>query len=304
MGKTIEFKTYRVGVGQDYTTLATLEDVTLDEKGPVVGVISREQGLISQLKDYLKRRFYDGNTEHLYLFSDSGLVLAYHDNSEWVEVQGGLEEAFRLPFLKANVLHEVIAEYLQRILGGEGKDEREAVVDVILKATFNELADLISRDKRYLDHIEWRDLERTLGVALEKIGFKVTVTPPSRDGGKDIIASLEVCNETYSFIIEVKHWRCGKRVGPGPVEKFLRVIINERRAGGLFLASHGFTEDCIEAVASLKRYPIKLGDESTIWSIFKMYTRKKEGLMLPASELVRLLSTGLDEKAPDDINGE
>lgn len=296
MRRPIEFKTYRVGFGEDYSTLATFEDSTLDENRPVVGVICREPGVISKLQDFLKGRFYDGNTEHLYLFSDSGIILAYHDNSEWVEIQGGLEEAFRLEPLMADVLQEVIAQHVQRILGGGGKDEREAVVDVILKATFDELAEHISRDIRYLDHIEWRDLERTLGVALEELGFKVTVTPPARDGGKDIIASLEICNQTYSFIIELKHWRCGQRVGPGPVEKFLRVIINEKRVGGLFLASYGFTETCIEALASLKRYPIKLGDERKMKSIFRMYKRRKEGLMLPVRELVRLLSTGLEEK--------
>jgi hypothetical protein len=41
-----------------------------------------------------------------------------------------------------------------------------------------------------LDHLEWRDLERMMARVMEGLGFKVTLTPPSKDGGKDLILTF------------------------------------------------------------------------------------------------------------------
>lgn len=125
------------------------------------------------------------------------------------------------------------------------------------------------------------------------------MTPPSKDGGKDLIVFLDVYNKEYSFIIELKHWRGGKKVGTDPVEKFLRVVINEKKYGGLFLASYGYTKDCIEAIASFRRYNLNIGDGDKIYAIFQIYKQKIDGRMLSPFDLLNVLSSGINEKKGD-----
>jgi sulfur transfer protein SufE len=38
-----------------------------------------------------------------------------------------------------------------------------------------------------LEELEWHDLERTVADIFDGLGFLVTLTPPRKDGGKDII---------------------------------------------------------------------------------------------------------------------
>jgi len=282
---------------KDYTSFTAFEAGSQGEEGMIVGIISPTPQILSEIEYYLSEKFYEVGPKDLCLFTDSGLLLGYKKNFEWVHVQENLHIASDIPRLKTNILDELIEENLDKIFWAFQKEERQETVDLILKSTFQKFAELIATDINYLDNIEWRDLERILGEALSTIGFQVKVTQPSKDGGKDIIVYLDVYNEKYSFIIELKHWRSGKRVNLSPVEKFLRVVINEKRTGGLFLASYGYTEDCIEAIASFKRYNLNLGDGNKIYSIFQIYKQKIGGRVLAPVELLNVLSSGIDEKS-------
>ena len=282
---------------KDYTSFTAFEAGSQGEEGMIVGIISPTPQILSEIEYYLSEKFYEVGPKDLCLFTDSGLLLGYKKNFEWVHVQENLHIASDIPRLKTNILDKLIEENLDKIFWAFQKEERQETIDLILKSTFQKFAELIATDINYLDNIEWRDLERILGEALSTIGFQVKVTQPSKDGGKDIIVYLDVYNEKYSFIIELKHWRSGKRVNLSPVEKFLRVVINEKRTGGLFLASYGYTEDCIEAIASFKRYNLNLGDGNKIYSIFQIYKQKIGGRVLAPVELLNVLSSGIDEKS-------
>ena len=110
-----------------------------------------------------------------------------------------------------------------------------AEVREILQVVSRKFAAMIAKDPRVLDEIEWRDLERTIAEVFEGIGFSVTLTRPSKDGGKDVILVCQVQGEQAEYIVEIKHWRSGKRVGRAVLLDFVNVIVREGRKGGLFL---------------------------------------------------------------------
>ncbi len=273
-----------------YSSFVSFEAGVQGNKNIVVGIINPADEILSQIEEYLKNKFYETGPENLCLFTVSGLMLAYRKASKWVQMNEDLKAILEIPKLKKAVLNELIDESLENLFPKLEKDERQKVVDLILKSAFQILAERIATDINYLDHIEWRDLERILGEALSFIGFQVKVTPPSKDGGKDIIANLDVYNNKYSFIIELKHWRSGKKVDSDHVEKFLRVVINEKRSGGLFLASYGYTDECVERLVSFKQFNLNLGDGNKIYSIFQIYKKKQDGLILSPKDLVAVLT--------------
>lgn len=295
----LKFKKIRIStemtVDKDYSSFTAFEAGIQGKSDLIVGIISLTPQILSEIKTYLANKFYEIGPKNLCLFTDTGLLLGYTKKLEWVQVQEELKTALDIQKLPEDTLCELIEECLEKKYWASIKEERQEVVDLILKEAFQKLAEKIALNINYLDNIEWRDLERMLGEALSVIGFNVKVTPPSKDGGKDIIATTDVFNKKYSFILELKHWRVGKKVGFKHVEKFLRVVINEKSSGGLFLASYGYTNDCTEAIASFKRYNLNLGDGDKIYSIFELYKQRIDGLVLAPEKLVKLLSSGLEE---------
>jgi len=153
----------------------------------------------------------------------------------------------------------------------------------------NELAWLVARDKRNLNEIEWRDLERMLAKVFEHLGFEVVLTPGSKDGGRDLILSCEVAGLPKSYVVEVKHWRSGKRVGRIHVEQFIRVVAREKREGGLFLATYGYTPGAVEAITEIDHHQISLGDKDKIVSLCRTYTRSEYGVWQRTQALPEML---------------
>ena len=96
----------------------------------------------------------------------------------------------------------------------------EHEINFIIKTASKAFIEAIAKNPKALDSLEWRDLERLLAETFEGIGFSVTLTPSSKDGGKDIIIQHEMEGKIKSYIVEVKHWRCGNKVGSNLVDFF------------------------------------------------------------------------------------
>jgi restriction system protein len=120
------------------------------------------------------------------------------------------------------------------------------------------------------------------------------VTPPSKDGGKDIILVCNVADGDESCIIELKHWRTGKRVGKQTVSDFMHVIVAEKRSGGVFLSTSGFAADAFEGITEVSRSRLWFGGREKIVLLAKTYIRACSGLWSPPTALPEVLFDGTD----------
>jgi len=156
-----------------------------------------------------------------------------------------------------------------------------------------EAARIIAADPQQLEYLEWRDLERMIAIVLEKLGFQAELTPASKDGGKDVILSLEDNGVVRTYIIEVKHWRSGQRVGQGLAMEFVQVVAREGREGGLFLATYGYTEDAFSSLTEIERSKVRFGSEQKIVNLCQTFVKAECGLWTPALEtLMKVLFEG------------
>jgi Restriction endonuclease len=151
------------------------------------------------------------------------------------------------------------------------------------------LAHLIASDPRGLEDLEWRDMERMLAAVFQGLGFDVTLTPSSKDGGKDLILECIVQGDKHSYVVEVKHWRSGQRVGKRYISDFINVVARENRDGGLYLATYGYSGDACEALTEVDRQSIKLGVDKKIISLCRTYIKAESGIWLAPSVLSDLL---------------
>jgi hypothetical protein len=153
----------------------------------------------------------------------------------------------------------------------------------------DKLAQLVSEDQNALDAIEWRDLERMLASVFQGLGFDVELTPASKDRGKDIILKYWHEGQRREYIVEVKHWRSGKRVGKRELIDFVGVVAHEKRSGGLFLATYGYSEDEVEVITEVERDTVFMGERPHIVSLCRSYVRLNNGLWTTTAPLHEIL---------------
>jgi restriction system protein len=168
---------------------------------------------------------------------------------------------------------------------GELQEEARLIVESLAR----EFAHMIARNARALDHVEWRDLERIVAEVFEKLGFDVELTPSSKDQGRDVILECSVKGTRRSYIIEVKHWRSGARVGSSTIRDFVDVVAREGRDGGVFLSTYGYTGNAFEAITEIERQRVRFGSEEKIAALCRKYSRAAAGLWSPPEVLADIV---------------
>lgn len=170
----------------------------------------------------------------------------------------------------------------------DNKTKHSQIVAAITNLS-KQLARLIANDPKGLKDLEWRDMERMLAAVFQGLGFDVTLTPSSKDGGKDLILECIVQGNKQSYVVEIKHWRSGQRVGKRYISDFVSVVARENRDGGLYLATYGYSSDVLEALTEVDRQSIKLGVDKKIISLCRTYIKAESGIWLAPSVLSDLL---------------
>lgn len=162
----------------------------------------------------------------------------------------------------------------------------------ILRVVSRKFATLIAADPRVLDELEWRDIERTIAEVFDGLGFSVTLTPASKDGGKDVVLECTVLGRHTEYIVEVKHWRAGNRVGSEALRSFLNVVVRESRHGGLFLSTYGYCDNAFEQLSEVDRQRLRFGDREKVIALCRTYVKAESGLWSPPQNLAEVLYEG------------
>jgi hypothetical protein len=210
------------------------------------------------------------------IFSDAKEMEAAIANVNGVEITstGDMAEQFSTHDYK---------EWLRRSLEidpadafDERGDSQSRMVTIIEEAS-SHLADCIATYPDALDHIEWRDLERMLSVVFRRLGFTVECTRGSKDGGVD----LRLGGSYGSFVVQIKHWLSGKRVGGVTLKAIVSIAIREERATGLVLSTSGFTRDAVEVLTTFERRHLRIGGRDEIHALCRTYVNIAGGLIQP-----------------------
>lgn len=161
-------------------------------------------------------------------------------------------------------------------------------------AVAREFARAVAEDPAELDHLEWRDVERMLAAVLGDLGFEAELTRPAKDGGKDIVLRLRDQQSDRTYAVEIKHWRSGHHVGQSKITDFVEVVVREGHEAGLFLATHGYTQDAFAALSEVQRTRVRFGTEDKVLTLCRTYVKAERGLWAPSSDdaLAQLLFEG------------
>src|SRR5260221_3591401 len=114
-------------------------------------------------------------------------ILRQEGYGAWVDASQGVQKRHQFQELWKAPYPEVLLQAAVIALGNRTAEGQ--LVTGVAVAWFEILAQL-ERDPDFLFNIDWRKLEEIVAGAYERHGYKVELTPRSRDGGRDVIATL------------------------------------------------------------------------------------------------------------------
>jgi restriction system protein len=202
-----------------------------------------------------------------------------------------LEEVRRLEPLFVELLDLAgIEAWIRRLEVGPPANARR--VQLVIRSISNEFAQMVASGPKTLDNLKWGDFARMMDRVMEGLGLKATLNPPGEDGGKDVVLDFEVTSGEESYLVELRHWQPGKRVGRPSVSDFMQVIIAEKRAGGLLLSTPGHAADTFQELTEIERQHLRFGNQHRVILLAQTYTRACKGLWLPPTAPQEVLFEG------------
>lgn len=118
---------------------------------------------------------------------------------------------------------------------------RQIVSDI--SSVNDEIIAKLAKEPRLLYELNSRVFEELVAELLARLGYEVTLTPMSRDGGKDILAARRDPLGTFLFLIECKRFAPENRVGVSLVRNLYGVVQAERATAGILATTSFFTEE-------------------------------------------------------------
>ena len=131
----------------------------------------------------------------------------------------------------------------------------------------------------------WRQLETLIAEIFTGLGFAIELTPPSKDGGKEVVISYK----DYRYLIELKHWKAPNKVVSNELSDFLQVIVNEKNDGGLYLSTSGYCSNAFEQLKVITKKPVNYQGVSKIISLVNTYERVQSGIWSKPLSIEELL---------------
>jgi restriction system protein len=121
---------------------------------------------------------------------------------------------------------------------------RHIVTDVT--SVSDELLKELAKGPELLYQLSPRLFEEVVAELLARLGYKITLTPASRDGGKDIYAASRNELGSFLYIVECKRYDPDNRVGVGLVRQLYGVVQAEKATAGILATTSFFTKGAKE----------------------------------------------------------
>ena len=114
------------------------------------------------------------------------------------------------------------------------------------------------RDKNYKTELTSRQFEEVVEEVFRQNGFATQLTPQTRDGGRDIIATINIADIPVMFYIECKNW--SEKIDVGIVRSLYGVQQADKISKGIIVATSSFTRDAMNFADNATNHMISLMD--------------------------------------------
>lgn len=201
-----------------------------------------------------------------------------------VELLGGWHHV-QVPIKAVDQIFEKTELYPIRLKIEEQAVAVEKKLDLEICEVNRELIEYLDKHPELLYSLPPRKFEFLVADILRGMGYDVTVTPQTRDGGVDIIAVFKSPIGPILTVVECKRYDKHRKIGVEIVERFLFTIREKFRAAcGLIATTSSFSQDSLEYGKNYQ-WQLMLKDFTAIKGWLSNYGRWSEdaesGLWVP-----------------------
>ena len=132
----------------------------------------------------------------------------------------------------------------QEQLTDPASEDSSVIVD--LSATWDRLIAYFAASPERMHDLDPRKFEELVAELLSRENMDVELTPPSKDGGRDVLAYTDSPVGRHLFYVECKKYSEENPVGVSLVRQLYGVLEAERATAGLIVTTSRFTKGALE----------------------------------------------------------
>ncbi len=185
----------------------------------------------------------------------AGNALTLATLGQLIRQQGGDYEAI-LKMLGPFTRHGLVGPDGRPLNSRTGPRQR-IIADI--RDTNDELLWFLKRDPDLVFTLSPRKFEEVTAELFAKLGYEVTLTPASKDGGKDLFIARRDDLGSFVFYVECKRYAPNRPVGVALINALTGVVERGRATAGLMLTTSRFTSGA-RAIQSQMSHRLTLKD--------------------------------------------
>ncbi len=141
------------------------------------------------------------------------------------------------------LLHRLVSSGANFESSGSPTD-KQIVIDVA--SVSDELIHKVHGNPKLLYELTPRGFEEFVAEVLDRLGYTVTLTPASKDGGKDIYAARKDHLGNFLYVVECKKYAPDNPIGVGLIRQLHGVVQAEQPTAGILATTSFFTKGARE----------------------------------------------------------
>ncbi|SFT72153.1 restriction endonuclease [Paraburkholderia aspalathi] len=126
-------------------------------------------------------------------------------------------------------------------MASDAPEAQRIIVDIT--SVSDQLLERVHANPEVMYKLPSRRFEEFVADVLDRLGYSITLTPPSKDGGKDIYAAKKDHLGSFLYVVECKRYAPENRVGVGLIRQLSGVVQAEQATAGIFITTSFFTKD-------------------------------------------------------------
>jgi restriction system protein len=138
----------------------------------------------------------------------------------------------------------------------QGAPEEKPLISSLVVVT-DDLLDRVRRSPEGIYSLTPRQFEELVAELFQRQGYDVTLTPRSKDGGKDLFVAKHDSVGSLMYLVECKRYAPDRPVGVGIVRQLYGVVEQEKATGGVLATTSFFTKGAKEFTEKV-RYRLAL----------------------------------------------
>lgn len=157
-------------------------------------------------------------------------------------------------------------------------DEPTAQQKLYVRQFSDELVSELARRPELMQSMDWRVFEQLIAEVYERMGCRVELTAPTKDGGRDVLAWVDAPEGPLLSVIETKRNAPDRPVGVEIVRALYGVVMSEGANRGVLVTTSYFSPDARQFSKQATRHNdlvLKLSDFEALTALVRRASNRK-----------------------------